>query len=109
IADDLPGVVHVVRDAVRPQVEHEIILAIAITVAEPAIGGAVAVGILGREQKGVAGTVSGAGGSDDLPDVIDAVGIAVASAQGAEVDHDAVLPEEGMAVRLPDDLPGSID
>src|SRR3954451_13347404 len=82
IADDLPRVIHVVGNAVRPQVEHEVILAIAVTVAEPAVGSAVGVRVLGREQKGVTGTVSGAGGSNDLPDVVDAVGGAVASAQG---------------------------
>src|SRR5262249_46471204 len=109
IADDLPRVVQVGGNSVLPQVQHEIVLAIAVTVAEPAIGYAVLVRVLGCEQKAMKGTVAGTGGSDDLSDVVDADGVAVTSAECAEVGHDAVLPEEGMAVRLPDDLAVSVD
>src|SRR5688572_26143977 len=94
-ADDLSRIVHIPGVAVRTdQIDHEVIPSVGVAVAEPAIGYAVAVRILGREQKGA--TV---GGPDDLPGVVDAIREAVAvvgSAKRAEVAHDAVLPEEGM-------------
>src|SRR5262249_37589853 len=83
-ADNLPRVVHV-GNAVLPQVGQEVIRAVAVAVAEPAVGGAVPVGILGPGQVAVIGAVPAGGLPDDLPGVVDAEGRAEGAAQGAQV------------------------
>src|SRR5262249_26722991 len=95
--DDLACVIHVVGSA-PAQVLHEVIFAVGVGVAEPAIGRAVAVRILRRDEEG-----ADVARTDDLACVVDGESTAESYAERAEVGHDAVLPEESMSTPVGDE------